>query len=80
MSYKGARSMVIHRGPVDQDVVIEQVQRLFTCRVLWSEGRPCLEYDSREELDRISEYFKANFGMELLDVFFTAVESLPDDD
>lgn len=72
--------MAVYRGPVDQDVVIEKVQSLFTCRVLWSEGRPCLEYDSREELDRISEYVKANFGMELLDVFFTAVESLPDDD
>ncbi|MDU7476212.1 MAG: hypothetical protein E7L01_23155 [Paenibacillus macerans] len=71
--------MTIHRGPVEQDYVIERVRELFQCRVLWSEGRPCLEYDSKEELGKISEYVKANFNTELLDVFFTAVESLPVD-
>ncbi|RRJ63277.1 hypothetical protein EHV15_10355 [Paenibacillus oralis] len=69
--------MTVRRGPVEQDYIIERVQALFQCRVLWSEGRPCLEYDSKEELDKISEYVKANFENELLDVFFTAVESLP---
>lgn len=72
--------MAIRRGAAEQDYMIERVGELFQCRVLWSEGRPCLEYNSNEELDIISEYIKANFEVELLDVFFTAVESLPIDD
>ncbi|MGE7225585.1 hypothetical protein ACQKLN_30215 [Paenibacillus glucanolyticus] len=71
--------MAMNRGPAEQDFIIERVRDLFQCRVLWSEGRPCLEYNSNEELDKISEYIKANFDIELLDVFFTAVESLPED-
>ncbi|WP_435923481.1 hypothetical protein [Paenibacillus sp. DYY-L-2] len=67
------------RESVDQDYMIERVRELFQCRVLWSEGRPCLEYNSREELDKISDYVKENFDTELLDVFFTAVESLPEE-
>lgn len=67
------------RESVDQDYMIERVRELFQCRVLWSEGRPCLEYDSREDLDKISNYVKESFDTELLDVFFTAVESLPEE-
>lgn len=69
--------MAVSRGSVEQDYVIERVSDLFQCRVLWCEGRPCLEFSSQEELDEISEYIKANFNIELLDVFFTAIESLP---
>ncbi|MFP4974971.1 hypothetical protein ACE6ED_06150 [Paenibacillus sp. CN-4] len=69
--------MTTSRKAVAQDIVIEKVQELFQCRVLWSEGRPCLEYDSEEELARISDYVSVNFDTELLDVFFTAIESLP---
>ncbi|GBK66120.1 Uncharacterised protein [Paenibacillus macerans] len=69
--------VAVSRGPVEQDYIIERVQALFQCRVLWNEGRPCLEYDNKEELGKISEYVKANFATELLDVFFTTVESLP---
>ncbi|NWL86187.1 MULTISPECIES: hypothetical protein [unclassified Paenibacillus] len=72
--------MILHRGAADQDYIIEQVVQLFQCRVLWSEGRPCLEYSSLEELDKVSEYVKAKFDMDMFDVFFTAVESLPLDD
>lgn len=64
---------------VDQDYIIEQLQQKFKCSVLWCEGRACLEYDSREELDYMAEYIKATFDMELLDVFFTAVESLEEE-
>ncbi|GAA0135185.1 hypothetical protein YSY43_20250 [Paenibacillus sp. YSY-4.3] len=71
--------MAIRRGTVDQDYIIERVTEIFQCRVLWSEGRPCLEYKSARELDQISEYVQAHFEVELLDVFFTAVESLPAD-
>lgn len=69
--------MSLSRKSVEQDFIIEKVQQLFQCRVLWSEGRPCLEYDSLEELDKIKAYVEAEFGEKLLDVFFTAVESLP---
>ena len=72
--------MAVHRGAVEMDFIINRVQELFQCRVLWSEGRPCLEYGSDEELDKIAQYVKAHFGTELLDVFFTAVESLPTDE
>ncbi|WP_151737687.1 hypothetical protein [Paenibacillus tengchongensis] len=66
----------IHKS-VREDVIIERVQELFQCRTLWSEGRPCLEYDTEEELSRIAEYVKAIFELDLLDVFFTVIESLP---
>lgn len=69
--------MSLSRKSVEQDFIIERVQQLFQCRVLWSEGRPCLEYDSLDELDKITAYVESKFGEELLDVFFTAVESLP---
>jgi len=72
--------LVLNRGVADQDYILEQVAQLFQCRVLWSEGRPCLEYSSVEELEKVSEYVKAKFDMDLFDVFFTAVESLPLDD
>ncbi|MNI12604.1 hypothetical protein D3C73_657930 [compost metagenome] len=72
--------MAIRRGTVEQDYIIERVRGRFQCRVLWSEGRPCLEYGSDEELAAISEYIKVNFEAEMLDVFFTAVESLPTED
>lgn len=71
--------MTVRREAVEQDYIIERVRELFQCRVLWSEGRPCLEYRSIEELDQITEYIRTNFDVELLDVFFTAVESLPAD-
>ncbi|WP_019638921.1 hypothetical protein [Paenibacillus fonticola] len=71
--------MAIRRGAVEQDYIIERVTDIFQCRVLWSEGRPCLEYRNAEELEQISEYVQTNFEVELLDVFFTAVESLPAD-
>lgn len=72
--------MVLNRGAADQDYIIEQVVQLFQCRVLWSEGRPCLEYSSLEELDKVTEFVRDQFAIDLLDVFFTAVESLPEDD
>lgn len=68
------------RECVEQDYVIEQVKKHFPCTVLWCEGRACLEYNSEEELAQISEYVQANFDKELLDVFFTAIESLPLED
>lgn len=71
--------MPIRRGAVEQDYIIERVTEVFQCRVLWSEGRPCLEYRSARELEQITEYVQVNFEVELLDVFFTAVESLPAD-
>lgn len=72
--------MTIGRGAVEQDYIIEHVRELFQCRVLWSEGRPCLEYRGDEQLEVISEYIKAQFEVEMLDVFFTVVESLSSDD
>lgn len=65
------------RETVQPDYIIEQVVGRFPCRTLWSEGRPCLEYQREEDLAQIAEYVRENFGVELLDVFFTAVESLP---
>jgi len=67
--------MAASRESVEQDQIIEQVREKLQCTVLWCEGRPCLEYDSEEELDRISDYIKSNFDKDLLDIFFTAVES-----
>lgn len=55
--------------------MIERVKKAFACKVLWCEGRPCLEYGSREELDRISEYVQAEFGKELLDVFLRPLQA-----
>lgn len=46
-------------------------------RVFWSEDRPCLEYQREEDVAIISEYVHTTYNVELLDVFFTAVESLP---
>ncbi|MCJ8012173.1 hypothetical protein MUG84_10495 [Paenibacillus sp. KQZ6P-2] len=70
--------MATSRGSAEQDYVIEQVRRqAFQCTVLWCEGRPCLEYNSQEELNKISDYVKAEFDKDLLDVFFTAIESIP---
>lgn len=72
--------MSVNRETVHQDYMIERVCDLFRCRVLWSEGRPCLEYESEEELSKIVQYVKENFGTDLLDVFFTAIPSLPMED
>ncbi|WP_018887036.1 hypothetical protein [Paenibacillus massiliensis] len=72
--------MSVNREAVNQDYIIEHVCELFRCRVLWSEGRPCLEYESEEELGEIVLYVKENFATELLDVFFTAIPSLPVED
>lgn len=36
--------MAIARGAVEQDYIIDRVRDLFQCRVLWSEGRLCVEY------------------------------------
>lgn len=71
--------MAAGRVAVEQDFMIERVQEQFECRVLWSEGRPCLEYTTLDELDKISAFVRTHFDTELLDVFFTAVESLPMD-
>jgi hypothetical protein len=69
--------MAAIRETVEQDYLIEHVREKFQCTVLWCEGRPCLEYDSKEQLDSILDYIKNSFEKDLLDVFFTAVESLP---
>lgn len=71
--------MTAIRGIVEQDYIIEHVQQKFQCTVLWCEGRACLEYESKEELDKLTEYVRGRFDKELLDVFFTAVESIPSD-
>lgn len=68
------------RECVAQDYIMEQVMQQFQCRILWCEGRACLEYNSEEELNRMAEYVKDSFDKELLDVFFTAIESIPVDD
>lgn len=69
--------MTASSGLAEHDYVIEQVRQVFQCTVLRCEGRPCLEYGSKEELDKISDYVKAEFDKDLLDVFFTAIESIP---
>lgn len=69
--------MVAIRETVEQDYVIEQLKEKFQCTVLWCEGRACLEYKSAEELDQVSDYIKEHFDKDLLDVFFTAIESIP---
>lgn len=68
----------IHKA-ADPDQIIQCVVERFPCRVLWSEGRPCLEYQRQEDVAVITEYVRTAYGMELLDVFFTAVESLPEE-
>lgn len=68
----------IHKA-VDPDHIIQCVVERFPCRVLWSEGRPCLEYQRQEDVAGITEYVRTAYGVELLDVFFTAVESLPEE-
>ncbi|PJN65751.1 MULTISPECIES: hypothetical protein [Paenibacillus] len=61
----------------EPDHIIKDVVGKFPCRVLWSEGRPCLEYQGEEDVALITEYVHKTYNVELLDVFFTAVESLP---
>ncbi|WP_017691209.1 hypothetical protein [Paenibacillus sp. PAMC 26794] len=61
----------------EPDHIIKDVVGKFSCRVLWSEGRPCLEYQREEDVGLITEYVRITYKVELLDVFFTAVESLP---
>jgi hypothetical protein len=68
----------IHKA-ADPDHIIQCVIERFPCRVLWSEGRPCLEYQKEEDVAMITEYVRNAYGVELLDVFFTAVESLPEE-
>ncbi|MEK4362799.1 hypothetical protein MKX68_09975 [Paenibacillus sp. FSL M8-0212] len=60
----------------EPDHIIKDVVGKFPCRVLWSEGRPCLEYQREEGLGQIEEYVRTTYNVELLEVFFTAVESL----
>ncbi|MBR2563016.1 MAG: hypothetical protein IKE29_00140 [Paenibacillus sp.] len=67
-----------HRA-ADPDHIIQCVVERFPCRVLWSEGRPCLEYQREEDVAVITEYVRTTYGVELLDVFFTAVQSLPEE-
>ncbi|WP_427181073.1 hypothetical protein [Paenibacillus sp. TC-CSREp1] len=68
----------IHKA-ADPDQIIQSVVERFPCRVLWSEGRPCLEYQQEEDVAVITEYVQTTYGVQLLDVFFTAVESLPEE-
>lgn len=68
----------IHKT-ADPDHIIQCVVERIPCRVLWSEGRPCLEYQREEDVAVIAEYVRTAYGVELLDVFFTAVESLPEE-
>ncbi|MCM3135906.1 hypothetical protein M3629_24355 [Paenibacillus polysaccharolyticus] len=68
----------IHKA-ADPDHIIQCVVERFPCRVLWSEGRPCLEYQRQENVAEITEYVRTAYGVELLDVFFTAVESLSEE-
>ncbi|GGO04949.1 hypothetical protein [Saccharibacillus kuerlensis] len=65
------------REHIPQDEVIERVTKQFACRVLWSEGRPCLEYTGEAQLQEIEAYVRGELHWDLYDVFFTAVESLP---
>jgi hypothetical protein len=74
------RLLAAKRQFVDQDFMIEQLRELFQITVLWSEGRACLEYDTQEQLEKVSHYVREHFDKDLLDVFFTAVESLPEDE
>ncbi|MCG7408248.1 hypothetical protein MH117_12520 [Paenibacillus sp. ACRRX] len=58
-----------------KDDVIEDVKQKFDCTVLRCEGRPCLEYTSEKQLESISGYVRAQYDKDILDVFFTAIES-----
>ncbi|GGJ05194.1 hypothetical protein [Paenibacillus hunanensis] len=69
--------MNVSRSYVTQDYVIQKVTETFVCRVLWSEGRPCLEYANEEQLAEIEQYVRHEFDWELEDVFFTTLEKLP---
>lgn len=71
--------MTASQSIVNQDYIIEALKQKFGCRVLWCEGRACLEYNRIEDLDLWADYVKSSFGTDLMDVFFTAVESLPAD-
>ncbi|WP_028543736.1 hypothetical protein [Paenibacillus taiwanensis] len=57
------------------DNVIEDVKQQFDCTVLRCEGRPCLEYTSEKQLASISDYVRSHYDKDILDVFFTAIES-----
>lgn len=72
-------SLSASRKNVPQDYVIEQVMKNFVCRTLWSEGRPCLEYTSEEQLRGIETYVQSEFDWDLYDVFFTAVPTLDEE-
>lgn len=69
--------MNVSRSYVTQDYVIQKVTETFACRVLWSEGRPCLEYANERQLAEIEQYVRHEFDWELEDVFFTTLEKLP---
>ncbi len=69
--------MNVSRSYVTQDYVIQKVTETFVCRVLWSEGRPCLEYANERQLAEIEQYVRHEFDWELEDVFFTTLEKLP---
>ncbi|MFF2909232.1 hypothetical protein [Paenibacillus sp. NPDC057934] len=73
-------SLAASRESVEQDFMIEQLKEKFQITVLWSEGRACLEYDTAEQLEKVSDYVREHFDRDLLDVFFTAVECLPEDE
>ncbi|OPA80007.1 hypothetical protein BVG16_04440 [Paenibacillus selenitireducens] len=69
--------MAVRSGFVECDYVIEEVRKVFQCTVLQCEGRPCLAYGSKEELEQISDFVKTKFDKDLLDIFFTSIESIP---
>ncbi|WP_046216243.1 hypothetical protein [Paenibacillus wulumuqiensis] len=71
--------MAISREYVSQDYVIQQVTEKFACRVLWSEGRPCLEYASEEQLNEITNYVRSELDWDLYDVFFTSLIALTEE-
>ncbi|MFD1887005.1 hypothetical protein [Paenibacillus wenxiniae] len=68
--------MAVSRSYVTQDYIIQQVTEKYSCRVLWSEGRPCLEYEHEQQLTEIDHYVCSEFNWELEDVFFTTLEKL----
>ncbi|EJW16302.1 hypothetical protein PAV_6c03840 [Paenibacillus alvei DSM 29] len=67
-------------APVNQDYIIEQVKEKYNCTVLKCEGRPVLEFKSEQELHEITDYVHHYFQMDLMDVFFTAIESIQADE
>lgn len=48
----------------EPDHIIKDVVGKFPCRVLWSEGRPCLEYQREEGLGQIEEYVRTTYNVE----------------